>query len=123
MVASFPISKSLSKFSIFYHTSVLRIFNSGLLQPFVKSIMPAYRSALLFGLVFTFCQWLIIAGLLLAVVFSFGYGENDYASMNVEFSIVLYLGFSQIYEKLPMRLWLITKGKISFRHFWRGRFL
>ena len=63
--------------------------------------MPAYRSALLFGLVFTFCQWLIIAGLLLAVVFSFGYGENDYASMNVEFSIVLYLGFSQIYEKLP----------------------
>ena len=66
-----------------------------------------------------------------------GYGENDYASMNVEFSIVLYLGlvcsykhgwlaglgFSQIYEKLPMRLWLITKGKISFRHFWRGRFL
>jgi hypothetical protein len=55
--------------------------------------MPAYRSALLFGLVFTFCQWLVIAGLLLAVVFSFGYGENDYASMNVEFSIVLYLGF------------------------------
>ena len=55
--------------------------------------MPAYRSALLFGLVFTFCQWLIIAGLLLAVVFSFGYGQNDYASMNVEFSIVLYLGF------------------------------
>ena len=33
--------------------------------------MPAYRSALLFGLVFTFCQWLVIAGLLLAVVFSF----------------------------------------------------
>ena len=50
---------------------MLRIFNSGLLQSFVKSIMPAYRSALLFGLVFTFCQWLIIAGLLLAVVFSF----------------------------------------------------
>ena len=33
--------------------------------------MPAYRSALLFGLVFTFCQWLVIAGLLLAVVFIF----------------------------------------------------
>ena len=52
-----------------------------------------------------------------------GYGENVYASMNVEFSIVLYLGFSQIYEKLPLRLYLVTKGKISFRHFWRGRFL
>ena len=85
--------------------------------------MPAYRSAWVFGLVFTFCQWLVIAGLLLAVVFSFGYGENDYASMNVEFSIVLYLGFSQIYEKLPLRPYLVTKGKISFRHFWRGRFL
>ena len=77
----------------------------------------------MFILLFTFCQSLVIAGLVAVVVFSFGYGENDYAPMNVEFSIVLYLGFSQIYEKLPMRLWLITKGKISFRHFWRGRFL
>ena len=77
----------------------------------------------MFNSLFNFCQWLVIAGLVAVVVFSFGYGENDYASMNVEFSIVLYLGFSQIYEKLPMRLWLITKGKISFRHFWRGRFL
>ena len=83
MVASFPISKSLSKFSIFYHTSVLRIFNSGLLQSFVKSIMPAYRSALLFNLLFTFCQCLVIAGLVAVVVFSFGYGENDYASFGV----------------------------------------
>ena len=56
--------------------------------------MPAYRSALMFGLLFTFCQWLVIAGLVAVVVFSFGYGENDYAFMNVEFSIVLYLGFS-----------------------------
>ena len=45
--------------------------------------MPAYRSALLFGLVFTFCQWLVIAGLVAVVVFSFGYGENDYDAMYV----------------------------------------
>ena len=47
----------------------------------------------MFNSLFTFCQCLVIAGLLLAVVFIFGYGQNDYASMNVEFSIVLYLGF------------------------------
>ena len=77
----------------------------------------------MFILLFTFCQSLVIAGLVAVVVFSFGYGENGYASMNVEFSIVLYLGFSQIYEKLPLRPYLVAKGKISFRHFWRGRFL
>ena len=55
----------------------------------------------MFNSLFTFCQSLVIAGLVAVVVFSFGYGENDYAFMNVEFSIVLYLGFSQIYEKLP----------------------
>ena len=68
----------------------------------------------MFNSLFTFCQCLVIAGLLLAVVFIFGYGQNDYASMNVEFSIVLYLGFSQIYEKLPLRPYLVAKGKISF---------
>ena len=47
----------------------------------------------MFNSLFTFCQWLVIAGLVAVAVFSFGYGENDYASMNVEFSIVLYLGF------------------------------
>ena len=47
----------------------------------------------MFNSLFTFCQSLVIAGLVAVVVFSFGYGENDYASMNVEFSIVLYLGF------------------------------
>ena len=36
----------------------------------IKSIMPAYRSALLFGLVFTFCQCLVIAGLVAVVVFN-----------------------------------------------------
>ena len=77
----------------------------------------------MFNSLFNFCQWLVIAGLVAVVVFSFGYGENDYASMIVYFSIVLYLGFSQIYEKLPLRPYLVTKGKISFRHFWRGQFL
>ena len=44
---------------------------SCLLQSFIKSIMPAYRSALLFNSLFTFCQWLVIAGLVAVVVFSF----------------------------------------------------
>ena len=47
----------------------------------------------MFILLFTFCQCLVIAGLVAVVVFSFGYGENDYDAMYVEFSIVLYLGF------------------------------
>ena len=55
-----------------------------LLQSLIKSIMPAYRSALLFGLVFSSHQCPIISGLVCCWVFGF---ELNHRRLGVQFAV------------------------------------